>query len=47
MHFNPVKHGHVPKVSDWPFSTFHRYVKQGTYPLNWGGNGSDFMVAYD
>ncbi|OSI22412.1 REP-associated tyrosine transposase [Neisseria dumasiana] len=47
VHFNPVKHGHVSKVSDWPFSTFHRYVKQGIYPLNWGGNGSDFVVAYD
>ncbi|OSI15484.1 REP-associated tyrosine transposase [Neisseria dumasiana] len=47
VHFNPVKHGHVSKVSDWPFSTFHRYIKQGIYPLNWGGNGSDFVVAYD
>ncbi|HFC8517748.1 TPA: transposase [Neisseria weaveri] len=47
VHFNPVKHGHVPKVSDWPLSTFHRYVKQGIYPLNWCGNGSDFVVAYD
>ncbi|UOO75904.1 transposase [Neisseria sp. Dent CA1/247] len=47
VHFNPVKHRHVPKVSDWPFSTFHRYVKQGLYPQNWGGDGSDFMVAYD
>jgi putative transposase len=22
--FNPVKHGHVANVEDWPFSTFHR-----------------------
>jgi hypothetical protein len=22
--FNPVKHGHVANVEDWPFSSFHR-----------------------
>jgi putative transposase len=22
--FNPVKHGYVAKVEDWPFSSFHR-----------------------
>ena len=26
VHFNPVKHGHVSRVSDWPYSTFHRLV---------------------
>lgn len=35
-HFNPVKHGLVKRVADWPHSTFHRYVKQGIYPENWG-----------
>ena len=37
IHFNPVKHGLVDKVKDWPYSTFHRYVKMGIYPENWGG----------
>lgn len=37
LHFNPVKHGYVGQISDWRFSTFHRYVKQGIYPHNWGG----------
>jgi putative transposase len=23
VHFNPVKHGHVDQVRDWPHSTFH------------------------
>jgi len=36
-HFNPVKHGLVARVADWPFSTFHRYVKLGVYPEDWGG----------
>lgn len=34
-HTNPVKHGLVKQVSDWPYSTFHRHVEQGLYPLNW------------
>ena len=24
IHFNPVKHGLVSRVSDWPHSSFHR-----------------------
>lgn len=37
IHYNPVKHGHVKRVADWPYSTFHRYVRQGFYPEEWGG----------
>lgn len=37
LHFNPVKHGLVEQVCDWPYSTFHRYVKAGVLPENWGG----------
>jgi len=32
IHWNPLKHGLVDKVSDWPYSTFHRYVGEGVYP---------------
>jgi putative transposase len=28
IHINPVKHGLVPRVSDWPYSSFHRMVKR-------------------
>jgi putative transposase len=35
IHFNPVKHGLVQQVCDWPHSTFHRYVKNGVYPSDW------------
>lgn len=38
IHFNPVKHGLVSQVKDWPYSTFHRYVKQCVYPNDWGEN---------
>ena len=38
IHWNPLKHGLVEQVSDWPYSTFHRYVKDGIYPKDWCGN---------
>ena len=37
VHFNPVRHGHAASVIAWPFSTFHRYVREGVYPPDWGG----------
>ena len=41
LHYNPVKHGLVKSVKDWQFSTFHRYVKEGVYPEDWGGRGDE------
>lgn len=35
VHFNPVRHGLVGRVRDWPYSTFHRYVREGTLLPNW------------
>ncbi|MBY0266428.1 MAG: transposase [Burkholderiales bacterium] len=37
IHFNPVKHGWVERVVDWPYSSFHRLVRAGVYSLDWGG----------
>lgn len=38
IHFNPVKHGLVPRVRDWPYSSFHRYVERKELPADWGGD---------
>ena len=38
VHFNPVKHGLVYRAKDWPYSSFHRMVRLGLYPLDWGGD---------
>jgi putative transposase len=38
IHFNPVKHGHVARVADWPHSSFHRYVERGWLAADWGGD---------
>jgi REP-associated tyrosine transposase len=37
IHYNPVKHGLVSQVVDWRYSSFHRYVRQGILPMDWGG----------
>ena len=38
VHVNLLKHGHVRRVADWPYSTFHRYVARGIYPVDWCGD---------
>jgi putative transposase len=38
VHWNPKKHGYVDNVRDWPWSSFHRYVKLGEYTCDWGAN---------
>ncbi|HMM89806.1 REP-associated tyrosine transposase [Bradyrhizobium sp.] len=35
VHINPVKHGLVTRVGDWPHSSFHRMVRLGIYPEDW------------
>ena len=45
LHYNPVKHGLVSQLKDWPFSSFHRYVKQGLYEPSWG-NEYSFTGGY-
>jgi len=37
IHYNPVKHGHAGRVLDWPHSSFHRFVREGILPCDWGG----------
>jgi REP-associated tyrosine transposase len=39
IHFNPVKHGHVSQVHDWPYSSFHRYAEKGILPADWAAAG--------
>jgi putative transposase len=36
-YINPMKHGLVSKVRDWPHSSFHRDVRDGTFPEDWAG----------
>ncbi len=35
IHYNPVKHGLVSRVTNWPYSSFHHYVRRGWLPRDW------------
>jgi REP-associated tyrosine transposase len=36
-YINPVKHGLLRRVRDWPHSSFHRDVQLGLFPPDWAG----------
>ena len=46
IHYNPVKHGLVSRVRDWPHSSFHRYVEGGILPGDWGGDIMDMPGGF-
>jgi putative transposase len=35
VHINPVKHQHVVRAADWPYSSIHRYIKAGVMTEDW------------
>jgi putative transposase len=37
IHYYRLKHGLVQCVTDWPWSSFHRYIRMGYYEREWGG----------
>ncbi len=47
VHINPLKHGLVKQVGEWPYSTFHHWVKLGIYPANWAGGLEDTLSYKD
>lgn len=38
IHYNPVKHGYVSSPTEWPYSSIHRYIKDGILPKDWGAS---------
>ena len=46
IHFNPVKHGFVSRVGDWPHSSFHQQVSRGALPDDWGGNVGELLGQF-
>lgn len=45
VNINPVKHGLVQRVINWPRSTFHRLVEQGVHVADWAG-GAESLLGY-
>lgn len=46
LHYNPIKHGLVTRVLDWPYSSFHRCVRQGFYAEDWSGGSIGFSEVF-
>ena len=44
IHYNPVKHGFVKCPADWPWSSIHRYIREGILSADWG---ADIWVVDD
>ncbi|WP_133512989.1 REP-associated tyrosine transposase [Candidatus Thiosymbion oneisti] len=36
IHYNPVRHGYADCAVKWPWSSFHRYLRNGMYTAEWG-----------
>jgi putative transposase len=39
IHYSPVRHRLVDGPADWPWSTVHRFIADGVYPVNWAVGG--------
>jgi putative transposase len=44
VHFNPVKHKLVSQAREWPYSSFHAYVRRGVLPPGWAGEAKEPMM---
>ena len=44
IHYNPVKHGLVESVKDWPYSSFCNYLELGYYEKGWGDTEPEGLV---
>jgi putative transposase len=39
IHYNPVKRGLTQRPDAWPYSSIHRYIRQGLLPADWASGG--------
>jgi len=46
IHYNPIKHSLVSRVQDWPYSSFHLYVRRGLLPEDWAGEADGASPAF-
>jgi len=41
-----VKHGLAQNLHNWPYSTFHRWVKLGVYEPRWGSSMNGLVMDF-
>lgn len=44
IHYNPVKHGLVKYPAEWPYSSFHNFVKKGILSSDWSGEAENELL---
>jgi putative transposase len=47
IHYNPVKHGLAKSASEWPWSSFSRFVARGWHEPTWGDVEPDEIRGLD
>ncbi|MBI1368669.1 MAG: transposase [Planctomycetes bacterium] len=47
IHYNPVKHGHVSRPIDWPYSSLHLFVRRGIFDADWGTSGIETKLEVE
>ena len=45
VHWNPIQHGWVLRVADWPHSSFQALERRAIYPEDWGGENVPNIAA--
>ena len=45
VHVNPLKHGLVERLAEWPYSSFHREVARGVYHQDWAAAPAEFSTG--
>jgi putative transposase len=46
VHFNRVKQRLVSRALEWPYSSFHLYVRRGLLPADWAGDVDESMMDF-
>ncbi len=41
IHINPVKHGHAHRAAEWPYSSIHRFIRNGWLTADWACEPGD------
>lgn len=44
VHYAPLKLGLVERLADWPYSSFHRYVRNRLLPADWCAGPEEELV---
>ena len=46
IHYNPVKHGHVIRPIDWPYSSIHQFIRKGILNPYWTCEKQSDLFAF-